>query len=83
MHERPEDQDGRSDLSLVSRCLRKGTPQSAVSDRIREEGLRLLSRGNFNGRAVIIRAGEVAAKHQSVERRILHAMTHVIARDSE
>ena len=83
MHERPEDQDGRSDLPLVSRCLRKGAPQGAVSDRIREEGLRLLGRGNFDGGAVIIRPGEVAAKHQAVESRILNAMTHVVARDSE
>ena len=53
MHERPEDQDGRSDLPLVSRCLRKGASQRSVNDRIREEGLGLLGRGNFNGWAVI------------------------------
>ena len=70
-------------FAFVSRCLRQGASQRAVNDRIREQGLRLLSRGNFDGRAVIIRPGEVATEHQSVESRILDAMTHVVARDSE
>ena len=83
VHERPKDQDGRGDLSLVSRCFRNGRPRAPCSNRIREKFLRLLSRGDFDGRAAIVRSGEVAAEHQSVEGRILDAMTHVIARDSE
>jgi hypothetical protein len=43
MHERPKDQDRRGDSPLISQCLRKRAPQGALSDRVREKGLRLLS----------------------------------------
>src|SRR6185503_7641010 len=81
VHERPEDQDSRGNLLFVSRRLRKRAPQGALSERIREKALRLLSGGDLDGRAPLVRSGEVAAKHQAVESRILYAMTHVIARD--
>jgi hypothetical protein len=46
---------------------------------------RVVARIRFldNERAPLVRPGEIAAKHQSIERRVLDAMTHVIARDSE
>ena len=40
-------------------------------------------RFDFDGRALIVRSSEVATKHQAVERRVLHAMTDVVAGDRE
>ena len=60
-----------------------GRPRAPCAIASARRLLRLLSGGDFDGRARLVRSGEVAAKHQSVEGRILHAMTHVIARDSE
>jgi hypothetical protein len=83
VHERPARQNSASDLAFVTRRIWDRLAQSSVTDKARQQGLGRLRCGSFDRGAALIRAAQVAAEHQSVERWILDAVANVGAQDRE
>jgi hypothetical protein len=77
VHERPARQNSTSDPSFVSWGIRNGASQSPSNDDACKERLCFLCRGSFDRWAGIIRAAQVAAEHQSIERWVFDTMVDV------